>query len=92
MEKLNITIPLEAQFVLRRVELETENMDKEELRSYVWNLVFQRILERQAITQILKDENISITFDMPTDNDIAEMLELAEQVEEGDDPFDFLTN
>lgn len=91
MDKLNITIPLEAQFVLRKVEIETEDMSKEDLRSYVWNLVFQRILERQAITQILKDENICISFDSPTDEDIAEMMELTEQVEDGEDPFQFLS-
>lgn len=89
MDKLNITIPLEAQFLLRKVEVETESMSKDELRACVINLTFQRILERQAITQILKDENITIAFDMPSDQDIMEMLEMTESVEDGEDPFGY---
>lgn len=95
MENMSITLPLEAQFTIRRVELEVEDMSKEELQSLVVHLTFQRILERAAITQLLKEENINIQFDLPTEEDIEEMLEYVEGMGEGDedqDPFDFFTS
>jgi uncharacterized protein involved in tellurium resistance len=92
MDKLNITLPLEAQFTLRRVEMEVEGMSKDELKSLVINLTWQRILERSAITQVLKEENIDIHFDFPTEDEIMEMLDMAESGDESDDPFDFFAS
>lgn len=92
MDKMSITLPLEAQFTIRRVEMEVEDMSKEELQSLVVHLTFQRILERAAITQLLKEENLNIQFDLPTDDEMEEMMDCVgemEDGEEGSDPFDF---
>jgi hypothetical protein len=91
MENMNIQLPLEAQFTLKKVELAAENMTMEELKATVVNLTWQRILERAAIVEVLKEENINIAFDMPTNDELEEILEMAEDMDDGADPFDFFT-
>lgn len=74
VEPREFELPLELQFSMRKAELQAEEMTWEELHSALLNLYYQRLMEWQAIKEILDGENIRIDFDVPTD---LELLELA---------------
>ena len=74
VEPREFELPLELQFSMRKAELQAEEMTWEELYSALLNLYCQRLMEWQAIKEILDGENIRIDFDVPTD---LELLELA---------------
>jgi hypothetical protein len=84
VEPREYELPLELQFSMRRAELQAQEMTWEELHAALLNLFHQRLMEWQAVKQILESENIKIEFDTPTDIELAE-LAAAFFIEEDDD-------
>ena len=84
VEPREYELPLELQFSMRRAELQAQEMTWEELHAALLNLFHQRMMEWQAVKQILEAENSKIEFDTPTDIELAE-LAAAFLIEEDDD-------
>jgi hypothetical protein len=82
-------IPLHLELSLRKAELAAQEMTWDQLFCCFLNLYKQRILELQAIKDMLQNENIEIEFDLPTDLEICEFMEMFgngfEDVEDDDD-------
>lgn len=74
VEPKELELPLELQFSMRKAELASEEMTWEELRYALLNLYHQRLMEWQAVKEIMASENITIDWDHPTD---LELMELA---------------
>jgi hypothetical protein len=49
------------------------------------NLYHQRLMEWQAVKEILADENIQLDFDIPTDLELAELAAACMYDDEDDD-------
>jgi len=84
VEPREYELPLELQFSMRRAELQAQDMTWEELHAALLNLFHQRMMEWQAVKQILESENIKIEFDTPTDVELSE-LAAAYMMEDDDD-------
>jgi hypothetical protein len=89
VEPREYELPLELQFSMRRAELQAQEMTWEELHAALLNLFHQRMMEWQAVKQILEAENIKIEFDVPTDIELAELAAafLMEEDDDSEDPF-----
>jgi hypothetical protein len=76
---------------MRKAELQAEEMTWDELYSALLNLYHQRLMEWQAVKEILADENITIDFGQPTDLELAQLAAacIADDDEE-DDEDDYL--
>jgi hypothetical protein len=55
-EARGFELPLELQFAMRKAEIQSEEMTWDELRIALLNLYHQRLLEWQAVKEILADE------------------------------------
>jgi hypothetical protein len=66
-------------------------MTWDELRIALLNLYHQRLLEWQAVKEILADENIQLDMDVPTELELAELAAACFAADydedEDDDPF-----
>jgi hypothetical protein len=91
VEPQQFELPLELQFAMRKAELQAEEMTWDELYSALLNLYHQRLMEWQAVKEILADENITIDFGQPTDLELAQLAAacIADDDEE-DDEDDYL--
>lgn len=80
-------LPLELQFSMRKAELQAQEMTWEELHAALLNLYYQRLMEWQAVKEILADENIQLDFDVPTELELAELAAacMADDDDEEDD-------
>jgi len=87
-EPQEFTIPLELQFSMRKAEIQAQDMTWEELHRALLNLYYQRLLEWQAIKEIMDSENIEIDFDVPTDLELAELAACAMPEDDEEDPFE----
>lgn len=91
VEPREFELPLELQFAMRKAELQAQEMTWDELQSALLNLYHQRLLEWQAIKEIMADENIQIDFDIPTDLELAELAAACSAMyiedEDNDEPF-----
>lgn len=91
VEPRGFELPLELQFAMRKAELQSEEMTWDELRIALLNLYHQRLLEWQAVKELMADENIQLDFDVPTDLELAELaaacFAMADEEEDEDDPF-----
>lgn len=89
VEPREYELPLELQFSMRRAELQAQEMTWEELHAALLNLFHQRMMEWQAVKQILEAENIKIEFDTPTDIELAELAAafLTEDDDDLEEPF-----
>ena len=87
VEPREFELPLELQFSMRKAQLEAQEMTWDQLYYALLSLFHQRLMEWQAVKQILSAENIEIEFDIPTDVELAE-LAAAYQDEEYDDEDD----
>jgi hypothetical protein len=85
---LSIEVPLEDKFYLRKTEVAIKNLSKEELEQVHLRLVWQQMMERKALSMVLKQNNIEIAFDVPSEECFDEMEALCS--EDNDDPFEFL--
>ena len=66
-------LPLELQFSIRKAEVASQEMTWDELQVALLNLYHQRLMEWQAVKEILATENIQLDFDIPTDLELAEL-------------------
>jgi hypothetical protein len=87
VEPQHFELPLELQFAMRKAELQAEEMTWDELYSALLNLYHQRLMEWQAVKEILADENIDIDFGHPTDIELAQLAAacIADDDEEDDE-------
>lgn len=72
---------------MRKAELQAQEMTWEELHAALLNLYYQRLMEWQAVKEILADENIQLDFDVPTELELAELAAacMADDDDEEDD-------
>lgn len=93
VEPREFELPLELQFAMRKAEIQSEEMTWDELRVALLNLYHQRLLEWQAVKEIMAGENIQIDLDVPTDLELAELAAAcfgSEDEDEDDDPFQII--
>jgi predicted RNase H-like nuclease len=92
VEPQQFELPLELQFAMRKAELQAEEMTWDELYAALLNLYHQRLMEWQAVKEILADENITIDFGQPTDLELAQLAAacIADDDDEEDDEDDYL--
>jgi hypothetical protein len=72
-EPREFQLPLEFQFAMRKAELQADEMCWEQLHAALLNLYHQRLMEWQAVREILAGENIELTFEVPTNLELAEL-------------------
>tara|TARA_R100001510_G_C7453832_1_gene77453 strand:- start:56 stop:352 length:297 start_codon:yes stop_codon:yes gene_type:complete len=68
-----IDMPLHLQLSMRRAELAANEMTWDQLHQALLNLYHQRLVETQAIKDMLRTENIELEFDIPTDMELAQL-------------------
>jgi hypothetical protein len=85
IEPREFELPLELQFSMRKAELVAMEMTWDELYAALLNLYHQRLMEWQAVKEILADENIQLDFDIPTDLELAELAAACMYDDEDDD-------
>jgi hypothetical protein len=66
-------LPLELQFSMRKAELVAKEMTWDQLYNTLLMLYQQRILEWQAVKDLMANENIDIDFGFPTDLELEEL-------------------
>jgi len=66
-------LPIHLQFAMRRAELEAQEMTWDQLYYALLSLCQQRLLELQAVKDLMADENIELEFDLPTDIELAQL-------------------
>jgi len=81
-------MPLHLQLALRKAELEAQEMTWEELHYSLLTLYRQRLLEIQAIKDMLQDENIELEFDIPTNLELAHLAAMCQDEDYDDDDDD----
>jgi len=85
-EPREFELPLELQFSMRKAELAVQEMTWDELQVALLNLYHQRLMEWQAVKEILAGENIQLEFDIPTDLELEELAAACAYYEDdGDD-------
>ena len=72
-EPREFELPLEFQFAMRKAELQANEMCWEQLHAALLNLYYQRLMEWQAVREILAGENIDLTFEVPTNLELEEL-------------------
>ena len=85
MEPREFELPLELQFSMRKAEFAAQEMTWDELQVALLNLYHQRLMEWQAVKEILAGENIELSFDIPTDLELAELAAACVYDDEDDD-------
>lgn len=85
-----LELPLQFQFAMRKAELQSQEMTWDELRYTLLRLYQTRLLEWQALKDILADEDIELENDIPTQIELAQLASLfqGEDDEEEDDDDD----
>lgn len=66
-------LPLHLQLAMRKAEIAAKEMTWEQLEVALLNLYHQRLLEIQAIKDMLQSEEIELEFDIPTDIELAQL-------------------
>ena len=89
-EPREFELPLELQFSMRKAELAAQEMTWDELQAALLNLYHQRLMEWQAVKEILAGENIELSFDIPTDLELEELAAACIYDEDDDDDDDEL--
>ena len=72
-EMKEFEMPLHLQLAMRKAELEAQEMTWDQLIIVLLNLYHQRLLEIQAVKDLLEEEGIEINFDIPTDIELAQL-------------------
>ena len=78
-------LPLELQFSMRKAEIASDEMTWDQLQAALLNLYHQRLMEWQAVKEILSSENIELSFDIPTDLELEELAAACVYDDEDDD-------
>ena len=68
-----VDMPLHLQLSMRKAELAANEMTWDQLHAALLNLYHQRLVENQAIRDMLQAEDIEIEFDIPTDLELAQL-------------------
>ncbi len=90
VEPREFELPLELQFSMRKAEMVAKEMTWDELYVTLLNLYHQRLMEWQAVKEILSDENIQLDFDVPTDIELEELAAACSYFDDGDEDEDEL--
>lgn len=85
VEPREFELPLELQFSMRKAEVAAQEMTWEELYYALLNLYHQRLMEWQAVKEIMANEDIELNFDIPTDLELAELAAAFEYYGDGDE-------
>ena len=81
-----VDMPLHHQLSMRKAELAANEMTWEQLHMALLNLYHQRLVETQAIKDMLQSENIDLEFDIPTDIELTELIgQFGDLMDEYDD-------
>ncbi|HBY66666.1 MAG TPA: hypothetical protein DEG69_02140 [Flavobacteriaceae bacterium] len=80
-------LPLHLQLALRKAELEAKELTWDQMYIALLNLYHQRLLEIQAVKDLMQAENIQLEFDIPSDIELAQlaMTLMSSQEDEDDD-------
>tara|TARA_R110002020_G_scaffold417673_2_gene626861 strand:- start:6969 stop:7292 length:324 start_codon:yes stop_codon:yes gene_type:complete len=80
-------LPLHLQLAMRKAELEAQELTWDQLYIALLNLYHQRLLEIQAVKDMLQAEDIELEFDIPSDIELAQLAltMMANQDEDEDD-------
>jgi hypothetical protein len=68
-----VDMPLHLQLSMRKAELAANEMTWDQLHAALLNLYHQRLVENQAIRDMLQAEDIELEFDIPTDSELAQL-------------------
>ena len=66
-------MPLHLQLAMRKAELASEEMTWDQLRIALLNLYSRRLLEIQAVRDILTGEGVEVEFNIPSDIELQEL-------------------
>jgi len=66
-------LPLHLQLALRKAELEAKELTWDQMYVALLNLYHQRLLEIQAIKDLMQAENIQLEFDIPSEIELAQL-------------------
>ena len=85
-------MPLHLQLSMRKAELAAQEMTWDQLQTALLNLYHQRMLELQAVKDLLQSEEIELEFDIPTDLELTQlamtmMTQEMDEDDEGEHPF-----
>jgi len=90
-EPKEFQLPLELQFSMRKAQLTAQEMTWDQLYYALINLYHQRLMEWQAVKEILSAEDIQIDFDIPTEVELEELAACFEDDDEEDDEDDYVS-
>jgi hypothetical protein len=90
VEPREFELPLELQFSMRKAELAAQEMTWDELYAALLNLYHQRMMEWQAVKEILAEENIKLDLDVPTDLELQELAAACAYMDDGEEDDDEL--
>jgi hypothetical protein len=66
-------LPLHLQLAMRKAELEAKELTWDQMYVALLNLYHQRLLEIQAIKDLMQAENIQLEFDIPSEIELAQL-------------------
>ena len=89
VEPQQFELPLELQFSMKKAEIAAKDMTWEELYWALLNLYHQRLMEWQAVKEILAGENIELNFDVPSELELDELAAACAGYEDDDEEDDF---
>jgi len=78
-------LPLHLQLALRKAELEAKELTWDQMYIALLNLYHQRLLEIQAVKDLMQAENIQLEFDIPSDIELAQLAMTLMSSQEDDD-------
>jgi len=76
-------MPLHLQLAMRKAELASEEMTWDQMRIALLNLYSKRLMELQAVKDILVGEGVDVEFNIPSDIELHE-LAIAKYMMEAD--------
>jgi len=66
-------MPLHLQLAMRKAELVSEEMTWDQMRIALLNLYSKRLMELQAVKDILVAEGVDVEFNIPSDVELQEL-------------------
>ena len=81
-------MPLHLQLAMRKAELASEEMTWDQMRIALLNLYSRRLMELQAVKDILVGEGVDVEFNIPSDIELQELAIAKFMMEEGLDEMD----
>lgn len=88
IEPTELELPLEFKFAMRKAELKAADMTWEQLYATLLNLYHQRLVEITAVKDIMASEGVNIEFDIPTELELEELTNMAQDNEKDDEEDD----